>query len=255
VNLLLAQHKRTREPGDSPEMVRSRSRFLDRGYYAPLAAALVELVVALGRSGAEPLEVLDSGCGEGYFLARLREGLEARGLSARLRGIDVSRPAIRVAARRDSALQNTPRLHQTSRIDFAVASVHRLPIAEASLDLVLRVLAPLDAAEFLRVLSPSGVLLSVTPGPDHLLALRRLVYETPRARVEEAHPVGFTLLRSQRLAFPIRLDGSEAVRDLLAMTPYYWRASQEVREAISGMASLETAAEFVLSTYARSDGI
>ena len=238
VNLLLANQKRSEEPGDSADMVRSRSRFLARGHYAPLAERLTEIVAELAAPIGRPLEALDSGCGEGYFLAALREGLTRRGVDARLRGIDVSRPAVRAAARRYAGLF------------LAVASVHRLPIPSSSLDIVLRVLAPLDATEFRRVLAPSGHLLAVTPGPSHLLALRELIYESPRARSAEAPPKGCTLVRQETLAFALRLASPEDALDLLAMTPYYWHAGEDVREGIGRTAGLETPAEFVISLYA-----
>lgn len=237
VNLLLANQKRSREPGDSAEMVQSRSRFLGRGHYAPLAERLTEIVGELAADAAPPLEVLDSGCGEGYFLARVRRGIEERGIAARLRGIDVSRPAVRAAARRDPALF------------LAVASVHRLPVLTSSLDVLLRVLAPTDATEFRRVLRPTGHLLSATPGPGHIFALRELVYETPKARAAESPPNGFTLVREETLAFPIHLTGPKDALDLLAMTPYYWHAPQEAQARIGRVEALETTAEFVLSLY------
>lgn len=240
VNLLLANQKGSPEPGDSVEMVRSRRRFLDLGHYEPLAELLTEIVAELSEvMTGRQLEVLDSGCGEGYLLARLSESLSRRGVSGRLRGIDVSRPAVRAAAMRDRALC------------LAVASVHQLPLGDGSLDLVLRVLAPADASEFRRVLSPRGHLITVTPGPDHLLALRQLVYESPRSRSAEPPPEGFSLVRAERLAFPLRLTSAEERRDLLGMTPYLWHASQEAREVVVGGESLETTADFALSVYAQ----
>jgi hypothetical protein len=62
--------------------------------------------------------------------------------------------------------------------------------------------------------------------------------------------VGFTLLRRERLAFDIHLGSSEEVRDLLAMTPYYWHAREETRDEIGRLESLETGAEFDLSLFA-----
>jgi 23S rRNA (guanine745-N1)-methyltransferase len=36
VNLLPVQHKRSRDPGDSAEMMQARRAFLDAGHYQPL---------------------------------------------------------------------------------------------------------------------------------------------------------------------------------------------------------------------------
>ncbi|MBT6593070.1 MAG: hypothetical protein HOO18_03860, partial [Porticoccaceae bacterium] len=84
LNLLLAQHKRSRNPGDSDEMIRSRQRFLNAGYYQPLSDAIVT-AVAKAASGPEQT-VLDLGCGEGYYMHQLRIALGSRALDSRALG-------------------------------------------------------------------------------------------------------------------------------------------------------------------------
>lgn len=63
VNLLPVQHKRSRDPGDSAEMMQARRAFLDAGHYQPLRDAIVgQLRERLDEKAAA---VLDIGCGEG----------------------------------------------------------------------------------------------------------------------------------------------------------------------------------------------
>ena len=60
VHLLPANRKHAKNPGDDRGMAAARSRFLSRGYYAPLRDALC----GLARSHAGPgTPALDSGCG------------------------------------------------------------------------------------------------------------------------------------------------------------------------------------------------
>ena len=61
-NLLSAQHKRSKAPGDSKEMVNARSAFLSEGFYDPIASELAELV---GAQIQKDLTLVDAGCGEG----------------------------------------------------------------------------------------------------------------------------------------------------------------------------------------------
>jgi hypothetical protein len=63
VNLLPVQHKRSRDPGDSAEMMQARRAFLDAGHYQPLRDAIaLQLQMRL----SAPAEaILDIGCGEG----------------------------------------------------------------------------------------------------------------------------------------------------------------------------------------------
>ncbi len=42
VNLLPVQHKRSKQPGDSAEMMQARRAFLDGGYYQPLQEQVAE---------------------------------------------------------------------------------------------------------------------------------------------------------------------------------------------------------------------
>ena len=93
VNLLPANKKHSKAPGDDRGMAEARRRFLSGGYYGHLLAALC----ALGAEYAPPGEaVLDSGCGEGYYTAGLWEALGRPPLA----GIDLSKPSVRLAARR-----------------------------------------------------------------------------------------------------------------------------------------------------------
>ena len=71
-NLLPVQQKRSRDPGDSKEMVAARQRFLNAGFYEPIAAATRR--AALAELPATALaSCLDAGCGEGYYLRQLAE--------------------------------------------------------------------------------------------------------------------------------------------------------------------------------------
>lgn len=44
INLLPVQHKRSRDPGDSAEMMQARRAFLDAGHYQPLRDAVINLL-------------------------------------------------------------------------------------------------------------------------------------------------------------------------------------------------------------------
>ena len=89
VNLLAVQQKHSLNPGDTREQVLSRREFLEAGYYAPIADTLVETARELGISG----QILDVGCGEGYYSARLADAL-----GSPLTGLDISKEAVRCAA-------------------------------------------------------------------------------------------------------------------------------------------------------------
>src|ERR1700730_10081044 len=144
INLLL--QKRT---GDAKEMLRARRNFLERGFYAPLADAVNELVRTHLQDVPEPLHILDAGCGEGYYLDRLQNAL-APLQSGYYIGLDVSKEAIRMAAKRYRQLL------------FVVADVkQRLVLADGVIHAILNIFAPRNQSEFARVTSANGILIVV----------------------------------------------------------------------------------------------
>ncbi len=219
VNLLLANRKRSVQPGDSKAMIAARGRVHEAGLYQPLATAIQELVTGLG---SLPGGVLDLGCGEGYYSTALEQALPA----AKIFGIDIAKPAVKSAAR------NCP------AGSFAVASGIDVPLADASIDLVASIFAPVDVTQLKRVLQPGGLYLKITPAPQHLWELRCLLYKHPRPhKKESALLTGFTPLVETELQYTRAISG-ECLRDLVAMTPYAYageRANHEKIDALVGL--------------------
>jgi 23S rRNA (guanine745-N1)-methyltransferase len=226
-NLLLVQQKASLDPGDNKEMVEARRRFLEAGHFAPIAAKLVEISQCLVGSLARP-HIFDAGCGEGYYLSRLQAALP----QAELAGIDISKWAIKAAAKSHKA------------IAWAVASNRLLPFAEKSQDLLLCLFGFPFWESFRSVLADSGYLLLVDPAPDHLSELRELIYEkvkrTDLSSIEMAFAAGFSLAREDVLNFSITLGDQAAIQDLLAMTPHGYRITPEARARLAKQNCLTT---------------
>jgi 23S rRNA (guanine745-N1)-methyltransferase len=99
----------------------------------------------------------------------------------------------------------------------------RLPVADGSVDVLLDVFAPRNPAEFRRVLDGSGVLLTVTPAPEHLWEIRATlelldIQPAKHEQLAAALADGFSPLGQEALRFEATLDGA-ALHDLLAMGP------------------------------------
>ncbi len=215
VNLLPVQHKNSRDPGDNQAMVEARRRFLDGGHYAPLACRLAQLAAEHA-----PNRWVDIGCGEGYYTAQIADALPA----AKGYALDISREAVKRACKR------------APQLEWLVASMARVPLADASCDLLASVFSPLDWNEARRLLAPGGGLLRMGPTREHLWELRGLLYDEVRDYDDEKHlsliPDGMHLVHSETLSFELQLDSAQARADLLAMTPHGWRASAERRAAV-----------------------
>ena len=235
VNLLLSNQSHTKRHGDDRAMVAARTAFLDAGYYAPLRDAIAE--IAVSSCGNAPT-VLDVGCGEGYYTAAVHAALCATGKTPDVRGIDISREALIAAHRRLPALS------------LAVASLKHLPMADESCDLLLNIFAPVDAAEFHRVLCPDGRLLRAVPLERHLWELKCAVYDVPY----ENKPIdpalsGFRLIERRDIVSRIRLADQTEIRSLFMMTPYYYKTSRADQEKLKRLQTLETETAFALLIY------
>ena len=234
-----ANLRRTKSTGDSAEMLRARRAFLDHGYYAPLADAVCEAVAAnlFGLPGTLPdapvsppasqAHILDCGCGEGYYLGRMQTHLAALPQVARCRlwGLDSSRDAVRLAARR----------HHD--VGFVVADCKDMvPFATGLLAAVLSIFAPRNVAEFARVLAPGGLWLIVIPAPNHLGELRAALQlismeEHKLEHVRESWGGLFQEVSLQTVEYALDLD-AEAASLLVTMTPSHRHSSEQRLAAI-----------------------
>lgn len=236
VNLLPVQHKRSKQPGDSAEMMQARRAFLEGAFYQPLRQRVAELLDNALDADAQAL--LDIGCGEGYYTAAVAERLRQQRQMA-IYGLDVAKVAIRYAAKR------------YPEVAFCVASSHRLPFADESLDAVLRIYAPCKAAELARVVRPGGVVVTVSPGPRHLYQLKAQVYQQVQLHDEHDEVLsGFHREHSERLAYAMTLPGDQAA-NLLQMTPFAWRASPEVQQRLAASSAFDCETDFAISLYRR----
>ena len=83
VHLLPVQHKKSRSPGDTPEAVAARRAFLQAGFYQPLRDHVVQVLRELAVT-----QVLDLGCGEGYYTSAMRT------VATDVVGLDIAKPAV-----------------------------------------------------------------------------------------------------------------------------------------------------------------
>lgn len=238
VNLLPVQHKRSKQPGDSADMMLARREFLDAGHYQPLQQKVCEIFDRVLTEEASA--VLDIGCGEGYYTHEVANRLQARG-EVEIHGLDVSKVAVRFGARRYHNVQ------------FCVASSHRLPFSAGQFDAVLRIYAPCKAEELARVIKEKGYVLTVTPGPRHLIQYKELIYQDAKLHDETPEQMaGFELVEQHSLNYPMKLNSEESAA-LLQMTPFAWRARPEVWGVLATTPVFECETDFTLRLWQRSE--
>ena len=240
VHLLPVGQKNSKAPGDDKGMVAARRAFLDKDFYAPLRRGLQELALQL--TGREPV-ILDAGCGEGYYTAGIRQTLLDAGKSPRMAGIDISKFSVQKAAKRYSG------------IEFAVGSVYRLPVPDASMDLLINVFSPLAIEEFHRVLKPGGYFIYVVPAAMHLWEMKEVLYDKPYPNEEkETSYPGFVYDRIVPVEFTLHLPGQENIQALFDMTPYAWKTPRTGKDRLAALSELDCRAAFHIHVYKKAEG-
>ena len=231
VNLLPVQQKHSIAPGDTREQVLSRRAFLEAGFYAPIADALVETAKKYALTGA----LLDVGCGEGYYCTRLADAL---GLE--LTGLDISKEAVRCAAAK----------YKQAR--WLCATAAHIPVADGSTDLLTSLFALTLPEEYRRVLKANGLYFQVLAAQDHLMGLKQIIYDEILLKEKDSVPVlpGFQLLESIPIRFSFTAEGSQ-IQNLFSMTPHVFRIGKEGARRLQETQVLTDTASCVLNVYRR----
>ena len=221
--------------GDLKDAVRARKMFLEAGYYEPLSN---EVNAILQTANAKVL--LDAGCGEGYYTNRMATSESA------VFGVDLSRAGIDAAAK--SAKQNA------TDVSFVVGSIFSLPVGDATCDVVTNIFAPCCEGEFSRVLKQNGYLILVGAGEQHLMGLKKVLYENPYLNPGRADlPTQMQEVDRERLTYTVTVEGRDAIEALFSMTPYYWRTSEADHAKLSAVETLTTELDFDIFIYQKGD--
>lgn len=220
--------------GDSKEAVSARHGFLYSGYYEMAAQAVCNTVKAY--VGEDPT-VIDAGCGEGYYTSMLARQ------SGTVLGFDLSKHACLCASKqaRREGIQN---------LLYATASVFKLPVKDGAADAVVNVFAPCAEEEYCRVLRDGGYLFVVGAGKDHLMGLKKALYDEVYENTERADlPQKMTHVETVTCSYTATVMGREHIDALFSMTPYYWRTSEGDKHKLSSLGTLTTQIEFEINVY------
>ncbi len=233
-NLLLSSS--TKGHGDDKGMLLARRDFLEKGYYSHLLSAIEEEVLRVfPKEGI----LVDAGCGEGYYTVSVLEKIFEAEKKASLFAFDIAKEAARLTAKK---------LRKNGTV--FVGSSYKMPLASSSADVILSLFSPFSGEEFLRVLKPGGFLICASPMPEHLFALKKAVYDTPKKNEKTAEITeGLTPVSSKRVKKMIEILSGEDLRALFGMTPYAHKTSREDMAKLERISSLEVETDFGIDTY------
>ena len=232
VNLLPVQHKHSKNPGDTDNAIKARQQFLAKGHYQGFRQSLLDFA----KDSLTPIDDfcwLDIGCGEGYYSQKLFEQVFDFAQQNNLNNptaiaLDISKPAVTATAK---ALKNFTK----NQVYSCVASASNVPILSGTVNVISTIFSPILPEEFYRLLAKDGFLLIGKPKANHLFELRQAIFDRVEAHdsqkfVEQLTPL-FHLIKEQHCSYQIQLNATE-LADLLAMTPYAYRAKPERIQAL-----------------------
>ena len=224
VNLLLSKTN----AGDSKLMVDARCAFLEKGYYLPLAKKLTDLLSTYINKDSI---ILDGGCGSGYYDSVIKNTYP------NIIGYDISKDAVTKAAKLNKDLL------------YFVASSNDIPLESASIDCIINIFTPTFANECARLLHDDGILIIVSPKDDHLIELKKFIYEDAYLN-EENIPVfnSFDLVESIECISQSDLNKVD-LDNLIKMTPYFYKTSKENLDKVNNVNTLNITFAFNIYIY------
>ena len=195
------------------ENFQNRQQILEAGFYQ----AILEAVSDLLASSETSTTVLDIGCGEGFYSRKLQESHPDKTFYA----FDISKDSVQIAAKSEANWV----------VNWFVGDLARLPIKNASMDILLDIFSPANYGEFRRVLSRDGILIKVIPTENHLKEIRQMVENQLTKKdysnqdIREHFQEHFSIQSSQiaSLTKPITTEQRQA---LLSMTPLLFHVDQ-----------------------------
>ncbi|VRU67136.1 23S_rRNA m1G745 methyltransferase [Streptococcus pneumoniae] len=195
------------------ENFQNRQQILEAGFYQAILDAVSDLLA----SSKTTTTILDIGCDEGFYSRKLQESHSEKTFYA----FDISKDSVQIAAKSEP----------NWAVNWFVGDLARLPIKDASMDILLDIFSPANYGEFRRVLSKDGILIKVIPTENHLKEIRQRVQdqltnkEYSNQDIKEHFQEHFTILSSQTASLTKTIT-AEQLQALLSMTPLLFHVDQ-----------------------------
>jgi len=195
------------------ENFQNRQQILESGFYQAILEDISDLLAA----NPSAKTVLDIGCGEGFYSRKLQESHPDKTFYA----FDISKDSVQIAAKSEP----------NWAVNWFVSDLARLPIKDASMDILLDIFSPANYGEFRRVLSKDGILIKVIPTKNHLKEIRQKVQDQLTNKdysnqdIKNHFQNNFTILSSKTTSLTKPIT-AEQLQALLSMTPLLFHIDQ-----------------------------
>ena len=195
------------------ENFQNRQQILEAGFYQAILDAVSDLLA----NSETSTTILDIGCGEGFYSRKLQESHPDKTFYA----FDISKDSVQIAAKSEP----------NWAVNWFVSDLARLPIKDASMDILLDIFSPANYGEFRRVLSKDGILIKVIPTKNHLKEIRQKVQDQLTNKdysnqdIKEHFQEHFSIQSIQTASLTKSIT-AEQRQALLSMTPLLFHVDQ-----------------------------
>ena len=195
------------------ENFQNRQQILEAGFYQAILEGISDLLI----TNPSAKTVLDIGCGEGFYSRKLQESHSDKTFYA----FDISKDSVQIAAKSEP----------NWAVNWFVGDLARLPIKDASMDILLDIFSPANYGEFRRVLSKDGILIKVIPTENHLKEIRQMVKDQLTKKdysnqdIKQHFQEHFSI-QSHQIASLTKHITTEQRQELLSMTPLLFHVDQ-----------------------------
>ena len=195
------------------ENFQNRQQILEAGFYRAILEAISDLL----SNSKNAKTILDIGCGEGFYSRKLQESHSEKTFYA----FDISKDSVQIAAKSEP----------NWAVNWFVGDLARLPIKDASMDILLDIFSPANYGEFRRVLSKDGILIKVIPTENHLKEIRQRVQDQLTNKdysnqdIKNHFQEHFTILSNQTASLTKTITADQ-LQALLSMTPLLFHIDQ-----------------------------
>ncbi len=195
------------------ENFQNRQQILEAGFYQAILEAISDLL----SNSKNAKIILDIGCGEGFYSRKLQERHPDKTFYA----FDISKASVQIASKSEP----------NWAVNWFVGDLARLPIKDASMDILLDIFSPANYGEFRRVLSKDGILIKVIPTKNHLKEIRQKVQDQLTNKdysnqdIKNHFQEHFTILSNQTASLTKTIT-TDQLQALLSMTPLLFHIDQ-----------------------------
>ena len=213
--------------------VESRIKFLNKGYYDKVVDKLKEYIY----NGLKNFNIIDSGCGPGFYMNKIKQFLDSKGITNNICGFDISEAAVELA-------KNTYK-----DLNFFYGDVNSIPVGDKTQDGIICVFSCKNYKEYNRILKDNGKVFIVTSGgKNHFKEILSIVGTEKNKdfnRMEnEFKKENFTMNKKEFLEYQINLKNNEDILHIIDTIPNHLEFPEEKLNYFKNLDNLDLTLSF-----------